>query len=390
VIRRPLLGAAVVLAAIVSTALAAGPSPPLRIDQTTQTSGPLGLASATLGQVHGRLDVTIVTGGDWAPDQLAPADRRRLCLVVTPAATGARTTTACVAAAANDAVGLRIAGRVKPVVARRPDGRSVELEIDPALLGLSRSGLLSWQITSAWTDAAACPQAAACHDRLPAAGPASYRLAATQPTGCTRSGPALHRNGPRSSRAVALTFDDGPWPDTPSFVALLERERVPATFFLIGRQVAGHGPLLRRELADGDALGNHTYTHPFLTRTGDATPQLAQTTAAIEQAAGYTPCVFRPPYGAENAAVVDAALAQRMSTIVWDVDPSDYARPGTAVIVQRVLSHVRDGSIVLMHDGGGDRSQTLAAVPQIIAALRARGYAFRTVPDLLGYVTLYA
>jgi peptidoglycan/xylan/chitin deacetylase (PgdA/CDA1 family) len=100
--------------------------------------------------------------------------------------------------------------------------------------------------------------------------------------------------------------------------------------------------------------------------------------------------VFRPPYGDEDAAVVAAALAQRMSTIVWDVDPSDYARPGTATIVARVLGAVRNGSIVLMHDGGGDRSETLAAVPEIIAALRARGYAFATVPELLGYTTLYA
>ena len=389
-IRRPLLGAAGVLVAIASTALAAGPAPPLRIEQTPATGGPLGLASAAFGQVHGRLELTIVTGGAWAPDQLVAADHRRLCLAVTPAGASASTTTACVAAAPGGGVGLRIAGRVRPVAVRRPDGRSIVLEIDPALLGLPRAGLVHWQITSAWTDAVSCPPAAACHDRLPTAGPASYRLTATQPTGCTRSGPALVRNGARSERAVALTFDDGPWADTPSFVALLEREHAPATFFLIGRQVAGHGALLRRELDDGDAIGNHTYTHPDLTRTGDATTQLTQTTAAIEQAAGYAPCVFRPPYGAENAGVVDAALAQRMSTVVWDVDPSDYTRPGTPAIVARVLGHVRNGSIVLMHDGGGDRSQTLAAVPQIIAALRARGYALRTVPELLGYPTLYA
>jgi peptidoglycan/xylan/chitin deacetylase (PgdA/CDA1 family) len=390
VIRRPLLGTAVALAAIASTALAAAPAPPLRIEQAPLTSGPLDLASATFGQVRGRLEVTIVTRGDWTPDQLVPADQRRLCVVVTPAGPSARTTTACVVAAAKDAIGLRVGGRVTPVAARRPDGRTVVLEIDPALLDVTVPGLLQWQISSAWTDATACPPASACHDRLPAAGPASYRTSATQPIGCTRSGPALRRHGSRSSRAVALTFDDGPWPDTPGFVGLLEREHAPATFFVIGRQVAGHGALLRRELDDGDAIGNHTYTHPFLTRTRDARAQLEQTSAAIEQAAGYAPCVFRPPYGAVDAAVVDAALGQRMSTIVWDVDPSDYARPGTAAIVRRVLSHVRNGSIVLMHDGGGDRGQTLAALPQIIAGLRARGYALRTVPALLGYRTLYA
>jgi peptidoglycan/xylan/chitin deacetylase (PgdA/CDA1 family) len=358
----------------------------VHIEQAQRTNGPLDLAATTLAQLHGRLVVTIVTRGDWTPKELDPPRRRRLCLTVT--AQAARSTTACLAPA-RAGVGLRIAGRVTPVAARRPDGHTVVLEIDPETLGLA-PGPFTWQVSSAWTDAAGCPPSAACRDSLPADAPASFRLVATAAIGCRRSGRALVYHGPRAARVVALTFDDGPWADTPDFLAVLERERVRGTFFIIGRQVEGHGALLARELRDGDVLGNHTYTHPFLTRTGDAQDQLSRTTAAIEGASGYRPCVFRPPYGALNAGVVATARAQGMSTIVWDVDPSDYARPGTAAIVARVLAGVRNGSIVLMHDGGGPRGQTLAALPRIIDALRARGYRFLTVPELLGYRSLYA
>jgi peptidoglycan/xylan/chitin deacetylase (PgdA/CDA1 family) len=205
------------------------------------------------------------------------------------------------------------------------------------------------------------------------------------PAGCLRHGPDVVHHGARTRHAVALTFDDGPWRDTPQFVRALEDAHVHATFFLIGRQVRGHGALLRRELADGDALGNHTFSHPNLVRAMGVSTQLMLTSAAIERASSYRPCLFRPPFGSYDAAVVGAAVAQRLTTVLWDVDPRDWSRPGTAAIVTRVLAGVRDGSIVLMHDGGGPRRQTLQALPRIIAALRRRGFSFATVPELLGY-----
>ena len=205
------------------------------------------------------------------------------------------------------------------------------------------------------------------------------------PTGCLRHGPDLVHHGARTRRTVALTFDDGPWTDTPQFVRVLEARHVHATFFLIGRQVPGHGALLRRELADGDALGNHTFSHPNLVRAGGVQSQLMLTSAAIERASSYRPCLFRPPYGSYDGAVVNVAAGQRLTTVLWDVDTRDWARPGTAAIVARVLAGVRPGSIVLMHDGGGPRQQTLQALPRIIAALRRRGFTFATVPELLGY-----
>lgn len=211
-----------------------------------------------------------------------------------------------------------------------------------------------------------------------------------RPVGCASSGPPVARTHGPARKVVALTFDDGPWPDTPSFVRMLEREHVPATFFLVGNLVnASYRATLHRELLDGDALGDHSFTHPFLTRIGDVRGQLQRTISAMRAQTGYTPCVFRPPYGDYNASIVRAAASLGLATIVWNVDPSDYARPGVGVIESRVLSQVRPGSIILSHDGGGPREQTLAAYPHIIHVLRERGYSFETVPQLLGFHPIY-
>jgi len=211
-----------------------------------------------------------------------------------------------------------------------------------------------------------------------------------RPVGCLRRGPALaYRGGPRR-KVVALSFDDGPWPDTPAFVAMLEAQRVSATFFMIGEQVsASYRATLRRELRDGDALGDHTYTHPDLVSGGGVYGQLERTILAIRGLTGYTPCVFRPPYGDYDRSVLDTARSLGLATILWNVDPSDWAQPGVSTIEGRVLAQVQPGSIVLSHDGGGPRGETLAAYPHIIRALRARGYRFETVPALLGFHTLY-
>ena len=144
-----------------------------------------------------------------------------------------------------------------------------------------------------------------------------------------------------------------------------------------------------RELREGDVIGDHTYTHPYLTRTGEAHSQLQRTIAAISAQTGYTPCLFRPPYGAYDSSVLQTARSLGLATIMWNVDPSDYAQPGTATIVHRVLSQVQPGSIIISHDGGGPRGQTLAAYPQIISALRRRGFGVVTIPQLLGFRPLY-
>jgi peptidoglycan/xylan/chitin deacetylase (PgdA/CDA1 family) len=117
--------------------------------------------------------------------------------------------------------------------------------------------------------------------------------------------------------------------------------------------------------------------------------QLQRTLEVIRGVSGYTPCVFRPPYGAVNSSVVQTARSLGLATVLWNVDPTDWALPGTSAIVQRVLAQVQRGSIILSHDGGGPRGETLAAYPAIIGALRARGYRIVTIPELLGFRPVY-
>jgi peptidoglycan/xylan/chitin deacetylase (PgdA/CDA1 family) len=190
---------------------------------------------------------------------------------------------------------------------------------------------------------------------------------------------------------VAIGFDDGPAPDTPDFVRMLERNHAQATFFMIGRQVSREykGTLLR-ELRDGDVLGDHTFSHPFLTAIGNVREELGSTIRVIHSLSGYAPCVFRPPYGAYDSSIVGIARSLGLATVLWNVDPSDYTQPGVSAIEQRVLAQVQPGSIIISHDGGGPRGETLAAYPSIIATLRKRGYRIVTIPQLLGFRPVYA
>ena len=208
-------------------------------------------------------------------------------------------------------------------------------------------------------------------------------------TGCRSHGGGAYLHGPYVHE-VAIGFDDGPWSDTGAFVRMLERAHARATFFMIGRQVSGaYRSVLLRELRDGDVLGDHTFTHPNLTLTGNVRGQLSSTIAAIRSLSGYTPCVFRPPYGAYDASVIRTARSLGLATVLWNVDPRDWALPGTAAIERQVLAQVRPGSIIISHDGGGPRGETLAAYPIIIASLRARGYRIVTIPELLGFRPVY-
>jgi peptidoglycan/xylan/chitin deacetylase (PgdA/CDA1 family) len=189
---------------------------------------------------------------------------------------------------------------------------------------------------------------------------------------------------------VALTFDDGPSIYTRRFVQMLRAQKAVATFFMIGEQVtSGYSGILHEELRDGDALGDHTWSHVDLATSGEVSNQLSRTKSAITEESGYTPCLMRPPSGYYNASVIRTARSLGLDTITWEVDPSDYLMPGVAEIEQRVLAQVQRGSIILSHDGGGPRLQTLDAYPHIIAALRARGDRFVTVPQLLGLRTIY-
>ena len=207
--------------------------------------------------------------------------------------------------------------------------------------------------------------------------------------GCRSRDNVAYTHGPHRYE-VAIGFDDGPDTDTPAFVRMLASNHAAATFFMIGEQVnSTFRETMLRELREGDVLGDHTFTHPDLTRTGDVRGQLQRTLSVIRAQTGYTPCVFRPPYGSYNSSVVRTAASLGLATVTWNVDPSDYTQPGTGAIEQRVLAQVQPGSIIISHDGGGPRGQTLAAYPTIISALRRRGYGIVTIPQLLGFRPVY-
>jgi peptidoglycan/xylan/chitin deacetylase (PgdA/CDA1 family) len=183
--------------------------------------------------------------------------------------------------------------------------------------------------------------------------------------------------------AVALTFDDGPWPDsTGKVLGILAKARVKATFFLVGRQVQKHPEIARDELRAGMTLGSHSYSHPqpfgALSKE-DIDREIDQGRAALSKL-GVRTSLFRPPGGAIPPVVVSAARARGLRTVVWTVDPDDWQRGTTAdQIVQRVLQQTKPGSIVLLHDGGGDRSATVEALPRIIDGLKKRKLAFVTL-----------
>ena len=187
---------------------------------------------------------------------------------------------------------------------------------------------------------------------------------------------------------VALTFDDGPTPySTPPILTVLEQTHTPATFFVEGQYITQWPYLVQREWNDGFAIGVHTWDHPLMTRQTPAQMQhqIGDTISALHAALGAQTCVWlwRPPYGDYNGAVVQMAQSYGLSTIMWDVDPQDWSRPGTEQIVARVLAQVHPGAIILMHAGPALREQTADALPAILAGLKARGLTPVTLPKLL-------
>lgn len=181
-------------------------------------------------------------------------------------------------------------------------------------------------------------------------------------------------------KVVYLTFDDGPnAQNSPRLLKLLARQRVPATFFVVGQWLAMDPEHATRLWLSGHAIGNHTWSHPDLTFLSPAAiqHQLAATARLIGPGAG---ACMRPPYGATNATVAAVTHGLGLKQVMWTVDPQDWVHQDTGYIVDHVATHVRHRSIVLLHDGGGDRSATIAAVKQLIPLLRMRGFEFRTVP----------
>jgi peptidoglycan/xylan/chitin deacetylase (PgdA/CDA1 family) len=186
-------------------------------------------------------------------------------------------------------------------------------------------------------------------------------------------------------REIALTFDDGPGPYTPQFVATLQREHVPATFFEVGLAEPDFHAGTSLVAAAGFPIGDHTYNHPAMSHLspGDQQSQLNEQIAATQRYGAPYPRMFRPPYGLWDDATLSILRKMRMLMVLWTVDTNDYQEPGVDAIVRAAVTGARPGAIILMHDAGGNRSETLAALPIIIRQLEARGYKLVTVPQLV-------
>jgi cellulose synthase/poly-beta-1,6-N-acetylglucosamine synthase-like glycosyltransferase/peptidoglycan/xylan/chitin deacetylase (PgdA/CDA1 family) len=219
------------------------------------------------------------------------------------------------------------------------------------------------------------------------------------PQSVTEGGPIIRLDGaqPQSrsvpDKVIALTFDDGPDPVwTPRLLDLLAKYKAKATFFVVGSRVNENPAVAKRIVAEGHEIGSHTFTHTELA----AAPawrrslEMTLTANAVAGATGYQTTLFRPPFGSEPSALTTADYATLREvgkmgyvSVLSDLDPKDWKRPGVQAIVKGATPEAGKGAIVLMHDGGGDRSQTLAALDQLIPRLQAQGYRFMTVTAAL-------
>ncbi len=198
-------------------------------------------------------------------------------------------------------------------------------------------------------------------------------------------------SGSRSQKLLALTFDDGPNPaHTPRLLDMLRRRNVKATFYVIGERAANHPDIIRRIVAEGHEIGNHTWTHPNLKKLSDEAVrrELNKTRDAIVSACGVQPRTMRPPYGAMYQKQREWVYREYgYPTVLWDVDPLDWKKPGSSVVAQRLISGARNGSILLVHDLHGS---SVDAIPQTLDALLRQGYQFVTVSQLIAQKSVVA
>lgn len=209
--------------------------------------------------------------------------------------------------------------------------------------------------------------------------------AAPAPVALTPSGPqitfnSVHVEGPY----VAITFDDGPHATlTPKLLNLLAAHHMKATFFVVGENAAEYPEILKRAAREGHEIANHSWSHPNLGKMGDegVRRELQKTDDAIKAAIGTRPTLMRPPYGSITARQknwIHETFGYR--TIIWDVDPLDWKRPGPSVVTHRIVSETRPGSIILAHD---IHPSTIEAMPETFDQLEAKGFKFVTVSELL-------
>lgn len=199
---------------------------------------------------------------------------------------------------------------------------------------------------------------------------------------------SLFFHGNESRKEVALSFDDGPDINaTPKILKILRQYNLRATFFSIGQHVEAYPQITREVYAEGHTIGNHSWNHPDLTTLSpdQVSWQLDYTSQIIQKTIGIKPLLMRPPYGAINRLAHIQIENAGMLPVLWNVDTEDWKLAGVDSIVQKAMSEVKNGSIILMHDGGGERSQTIAALPIIITKLQHQGYKIVSMQQLLNH-----
>jgi peptidoglycan/xylan/chitin deacetylase (PgdA/CDA1 family) len=204
--------------------------------------------------------------------------------------------------------------------------------------------------------------------------------AATAPAGPQITFNSVHVDGP----FIAITFDDGPHGTlTPKLLDMLAARKVKATFFVVGQMVAEYPDIMRRIARDGHEVASHSWSHPNLAKMSDEAVrgQLQRTSDAIKAAIGTTPTLMRPPYGSITPRQKSWMFQEfGYRTIIWDVDPFDWKRPGPGVVTQRIVNQTQNGSIILAHD---IHAQTIEAMPSTLDQLLQKGFKFVTVSELL-------
>ena len=370
-------------------------------------STPLAVRTASLRQDGQNLVWQVALVQPFSPAAMH-RDRRSLCLLLEHASTGSVVVQICLAGpvrgersprllySAITGAGPRPAVAIAATVDRSSD-REMTASFLPSSVGLPYRQL-RWQVistVSARRCTPAVPGTTTCSTLFPAR-PLLAALHTPRLVGCLASGPDWVFTGPRNVHDIALTFDDGPWwePPTSEFVDELARLHAPATFFEIGEHIPTYDPdgaVERQMLADGDMIGDHTWSHPdMLGLSADEQRQeISLAAEAIRKATGFEPCLFRAPDGAVDPSVLSEARAMGFTTIQWDIDPRDWALPGEGEIIDNVLENAHNGGIIEEHFGGGPRYETLDALPAEIAGLRARGYQLVTLTQMLGYKLVY-
>jgi len=241
-----------------------------------------------------------------------------------------------------------------------------------------RLGVVTWLVGGVLTG---CGSPSAQHHQAPTPSPSASELEEDSAAGPVVAGVVYSLPGAglaQGPRTVLLSFDDGPNPrDTPKILAELKAAGVHALFCQVGSMTAAHPEIARAEVAAGHRVCDHTHGHPH--RLASLSPQVIDDEVLhgqqeIERATGQKPTIFRSPEGSLSPAVIGAANRYGMAVYQWSIDTKDFQRPSAATITACVLDHLSPGAIVLLHDGGGNRDNTVAALPMILKGLTTRGY----------------